>query len=83
MKPLLCEEDRPAIGRLLVDTESIKCRSSSRLGGKKSKIENIMLGTRTSPMPGKHRVIIHNLWGKKISEYLTKALVSKQEEYAV
>lgn len=53
------------------------------MGEKKSKIGNIMLGTRTSPMPGKHHVIIHNLWEKKNnSEYLTKALVSEQEEYA-
>lgn len=65
LKPLLSEEDPPAIGRLLVDTERMRCQSSSRLGKKKSKIENIMLGTRTSPMPGKHHVIIHNLWKEK------------------
>lgn len=57
LKALRSEEDPPAIGRLLVDIESMKCQSSSRLERKKSKRENIMLGIRTSPMPGKHHVI--------------------------
>lgn len=33
----LREEDRPVIGRLLVDTESMKCRSSSRWGKRNRK----------------------------------------------